>query len=312
MKRLIALALILMMCLGMTACGASEDEKAFEEANALLDSGDYEGALEKFYSIGLYNQTAEKIYQIEEQLRGEKVSFLTGTWKDLNNDMTLTFGEKGKFTVTYPDGTVDDGEAWFDDNDQLYLFEAVEIREIDGVTHMTGEYSDWVSEADYEVIGPRTVEITLDNWADYFEIRETDCQYRNDFGEIEQKGFGFGVFLKDDVASKLRDPYESVNVSVKVAYDEVMHKAIGSVANGDFQVGEVGQPKWMEEETRREEAVGQVWLQEDDHMEGSGCYGCYCANFTGYTSIEEENDTYIYVYENPELLDITGTLVIFP
>ena len=59
MKRLIALALILMMCLGMTACGASEDEKAFEEANALLDSGDYEGALEKFYSIGLYNQTAE-------------------------------------------------------------------------------------------------------------------------------------------------------------------------------------------------------------------------------------------------------------
>lgn len=312
MKRLIALALILVLCLGMTACGASEDEKAFEEANALLESGDYEGALEKFYSIGLYNQTAEKIYQIEEQLRTEKVAFLTGTWKDLQNDMTLTFGEKGKFTVTNPDGTVSDGEAWYDANDQLYLFEAVEIREIDGVTHMTGEYNDWVSEADYEVIGPRTVEITLDNWADYFEIRETDDLYRNAFGEIEWKGFGFGVFLKDDVASRLRDPYGSVNVSVKAAYDGVMYKATGTLEGGDFQKGEPGQPKWLKEETRREEAVMDVWMVTGPEREGSGCYGCYCATFTGYNTIEEEGDTYIIVFENPEILDITGTLTIFP
>ena len=312
MKRFIAMALILMMCLGMTACGATEDEKAFEEANALLEAGDYEGALEKFYSIGLYNQTAEKIYQIEEQLRSEKVSFLTGTWKDLNSDMTLTFGEMGKCTVTYPDGTTFDSEAWYDANDQLYLLDAVTIREIDGVTHMVSEYNDWVSEADYEVIGPKTVEITMDNWTDYFEIRETDWQYRNDFGEIEQKGFGFGVFLKDDVASKLRGPYESVNVSFKVAYDEVMHKATGSAANGDLQMGEAGQPKWLNEETRRGEAVTQVWLQEDDYMEGSGCYGYYCATFTGYTTIEEADATYIIVFENPEILNVTGTLTLFP
>ena len=312
MKKFIALALILMLCLGMTACGASEDEKAFEEANALLEAGDYEGALEKFYSIGLYNQTAEKIYQIEEQLRAEKVSFLTGTWKDLNNDLTLTFSEKGKFTVTDSDGTGSDGEAWYDANDQLYLFEAVEIREIDGVTHMTGEYNDWVSEADYEVIGPRSVEITMDNWNDYFEIRETDDQYRNAFGEIEWKGFGFGVFLKDDVASRLKNTYDSVNVSVKAAYDTVMYKATGTLEGGDFQKGEPGQPKWLNEETRREEAVMEVWMMTGPEREGSGCYGCYCATFTGYNTIEEEGDTYIIVFENPEILNVTGTLTLFP
>lgn len=312
MKKLIALTLILMLCLGMTACGASEDEKAFEEANALLEAGDYEGALEKFYSIGLYNQTAEKIYQIEEHLRAEKVSFLTGTWKDLNSDLTLTFSEKGKFTVTYPDGTVSDGEAWYDDNDQLYLFEAVEIREIDGVTHMTDEYNDWVSEADYEVIGPKTVEITMDNWDEYFEIRETDMQYRNDFGEIDWKGFGFGVFMKDDVASRLKDTYESVQVSFKVAYDEVMHKATDIEADGDFQMGEVGHPQWYQDNSERMDAVGEVWLQNGINMEESGCYGYYGAIFTGYTFSEESGVTYIVVYENPEVLNVTGTLALFP
>lgn len=311
MKRIIALALILMMCLGMTACGATEDEKAFEEANALLEAGDYEGALEKFYSIGLYNQTAEKIYQIEEQLRAEKVSFLTGTWKDLNNDMTLTFSENGKFTVTYPDGTGFDGEAWYDANDQLYLLDAVTIREIDGVTHMVSEYSDWVSEADYEAIGPKTVEITLDNWGEYFEIRETDWQYRNDFGEIEQKGFGFGVFLKDEAASRLKDPYASVNVSFKVAYDEVMHKATDIEADGDFQMGEVGHPGWYPDPDRMD-AVGEVWLQNGPNMEGSDCYDCYGAIFTGYSSFEEKGVSYIIVYENPEVLNVTGTLTLFP
>ena len=188
----------------------------------------------------------------------------------------------------------------------------MEIREIDGVTHMTGEYNDWVSEADYEVIGPRTVEITMDNWNDYFEIRETDDLYRNDFGEIDWKGFGFGVFLKDDVASRLKNTYDSVDVSFKAAYDEVMHKATDIEADGDFQMGEVGHPKWLNEETRRGEAVGQVWLQEGDYMEGSGCYGYYCAPFTGYTTTEEEGDTYIIVFENPEILNVTGTLTMFP
>lgn len=311
MKRLIALALILMMCLGMTACGASEDEKAFEEANTLLESGDYEGALEKFYSIGLYNQTAEKIYQIEEQLRTEKVAFLTGTWKDLNYERTLTFGEKGKFTVTDSDGTVSDGEAWYDDNDQLYLFEAVEIREIDGVTHMTGEYYDWVSEADYEVIGPRTVEITLDNWADYFEIRETDDLYRNDFGEIEWKGFGFGVFLKDDVASRLKNTYDSVDVSFQVAYDEVMHKATDIEADGDFQMGEASHLWWYPDLGRMDE-VGEVWLMNGPNNEGSNCYDHYVAPFIGYTACEEKGVSYIIVFENPEILNVTGTLTMFP
>lgn len=194
----------------------------------------------------------------------------------------------------------------------MYLLDAVTIREIDGVTHMVSEYSDWVSEADYEAIGPKTVEITLDNWGEYFEIRETDWQYRNDFGEIEQKGFGFGVFLKDEAASRLKDPYASVNVSFKVAYDEVMHKATGSAANGDFQVGAADHPKWYSNESSRMDAVGQVWLQEGDYMEGSGCYGYYCATFTGYTTIEEADATYIIVFENPEVLNVTGTLTLFP
>ncbi len=312
MEKIIALTLVLVMCLGLTACGASEDEKKFEEANALLEAGNYEDALEAFSSIELYNLTAEKIFEIEEKLQADKVSFLTGTWKDLKGETTVTFGEAGEYVVNTTYGDSWDGKAWYDEEGALYILDATTVQEIDGVTHLVSEHYDLVSEADFEKVGAKTVEITMDNWADYFEIRETNYVYSNAFQEIEHMGFGFGVFLKDEFAEKLVDTYSSVDVSFKVAYDEVMHEATGSSQNGDLQVGEVGHPRWYSDEITRSDAVGQVWLQEGEDMEASDSYGYYCTTFTGYTTYQDEKESYVTVFENPEVLNVTGTLKLFP
>ena len=63
-KRFLTLILALVMCLAMTSC-ASEEDKAFEAADALLAAGDYEGAIAAFSSIGRYAEISEKIYEAE-------------------------------------------------------------------------------------------------------------------------------------------------------------------------------------------------------------------------------------------------------
>ena len=45
-------------------------------------------------------------------------------------------------------------------------------------------------------IPEKDVEITMENWEQYFELRVAVDPYRNENGEIEDWSFGYGVFLR--------------------------------------------------------------------------------------------------------------------
>ena len=64
LRMLLCLVMALVLCIGLCAC-ASEEDKAFEAANALLEAGDYDGAIAAFSAIGRYQEISAKIDRME-------------------------------------------------------------------------------------------------------------------------------------------------------------------------------------------------------------------------------------------------------
>lgn len=66
-----------------------------------------------------------------------------------------------------------------------------------------------------------TVDITLDNWQEYFEIRPYEECFYNDFGDLTGQNNGYAFYLKSEHLSRLAEagpqlPDGSVDVSFKV------------------------------------------------------------------------------------------------
>ncbi len=310
MKKYVAILLALVMCLSLTAC-ASEDEKAFEAANALMEAGEYEQALEAYYSIELYQKVSEKIYEAEEYLRTQGIDFLVGTWKDLRSDAVVEIKEDGTYKVD--DGY---GNTWEDllfyEDDIVYVLGALEVKEEDGILHLTDEYYDLVPEANYEELGPVEIAVTMDNWETYFELKETTTAQTNGFGEIEYISYGCALFLREEYQEKLAREYDGVNVSFKVSYDESLCEVSGDFPNGDYTlVGTVTPPYWYE--LGSYEDVREVNPYTYEGYEGYELYGRYAADFTIGAYPWELDGVNVIIYPvNYQVLNVTGTMLLFP
>ena len=95
--RILSVILALSLCVSMAAC--SSDDKAFEEADALLTAGDYDGAIAAFSAIGRYEEISAKIAEAEKLRNEANMGFLFGTWKDLSSDQTLTLREDSTYML---------------------------------------------------------------------------------------------------------------------------------------------------------------------------------------------------------------------
>ena len=103
MKQTISLLLALALCLSLCACGEAAPQEttidpevqAFQDAEALLEAGEYEAAIAAFSAIGNYQQIADKIAEAETLLDEQRNSFLYGNWKDLNSLTEVSFDESG-------------------------------------------------------------------------------------------------------------------------------------------------------------------------------------------------------------------------
>ena len=67
-KRFLTVVILVLFCL--TGC-VSAEERAFEEACALMEDGDYEAAIEAFADIGMYREISDKIEEAQELLQEE-------------------------------------------------------------------------------------------------------------------------------------------------------------------------------------------------------------------------------------------------
>lgn len=317
--KLFSLLLALVLCLSLAACGetVSEEDQAFEAANALLEAGDYDGAIAAFSSIGRYQEIAAKIEEAIRLKAEANAGFLLGTWKDIVSGTTFIFESDSSVTMitTYPDGSSYESDTLYTYADGVVeAFYPFQVQEIDGVTHLVNADAsyDLVPEANYADLCPITVEITMDNWQEYFELREAADVQDNAFGEPEYRSLGYAVMLKEEYIQRLVNAYANLNVSFEMQYDESIYLVTGDFVSGDYTLEE-GKPYWYSQPLEQDAtATTEVWdYRNNDYSQHSDLYGHVGGFFHGGNWYMEDGGLfYICKPINPEIIRVQGTMTL--
>ena len=322
-NKIVSLLLAIAMCLSLAAC-ASKDDKAFEEANALLEAGDYDGAIAAFSAIGRYQEISSKIEEATKLREEANAGFLFGTWMDLNSNAVFTFAPGGTATLTSYDSVTALEYEYANDTVTITapIVMKMNVAEVDGIQHITLENYDLISEADYAVHGPKPVEITLENWAEYFEIREAKYVWFNPFGDLESSSPGYGIFLKDEYYDRLANSYEAVQVDFEVTYDEICYKAEGYESDnfdynllGEYTLTPTDPPYWADKPETGLTATGTVYdrrRETDGNTELDPFYQKVAAQCSIYGATSSDSINYYYYgATNIQVSRVQGTLLLF-
>lgn len=174
MKKAISLLLAFVMCLVFCACGSGETdapERDPEKENTAAVGPDF---VELLMNSGV-------------------------TWGHLNRFAPIGFFEDGT--------TTSEDETWTLDGDTLKItrengkVDAYKFVELNGVYYLMSDRDIMYSDVQirYDEIPRRTVEITLDNWQEYFELyhgsEEVFDQFGEPTGEIREY---YRIRLKDE------------------------------------------------------------------------------------------------------------------
>lgn len=178
MRRILAALVALIMCLALSACGASNTEpsqseadlrvqaeqEAFEEAEALIAEGKLEEAIEAFSKIESYKKVAETVMereQAKEQAAFDKADALLS--EDKYEEAIEAFSEIGSYKRVAD--KIAEASAKKEEAERL------------------------AAEAAEAARPRRTVKITKDNWTEYFEI--VKAPFSDAFGNLQSQLFIF-------------------------------------------------------------------------------------------------------------------------
>ena len=198
MKKALSLILALVMCLSLCACGGGEQNNTTEGQNNA--------------------PSVEVPKELQEQISGDwaVVNPYDGAPQYINVfEGTMLAVDDMKYDMRY------EGESrfsvWADDN---YLGDITLRTEPNGNIYMTADvanYGDYPSfkedcyKLGYDYVGEdvpgteesapqyTTVEITMDNWQDYFELKAFHDFQKNGFGELEGVMTIFLLITKDGI-----------------------------------------------------------------------------------------------------------------
>lgn len=212
MKRAIALLLVCTLCLGMTACSFGK----YSELTKLLDNGDYDTAIAYIEGLKAADSGELLLDTGEADSSGDGVpdtallqSFI-GDWENAYEDSEgpkkLSIKEDGTCTLDGISTTwsLDESMYTISDSDDVYLKIAKDESSgyrlkmktngkgetaLSGGTYETNSSGmmtytvagiTYINPANYEI-----VEVTTENWQEYFELTEETAHETNAFGEID-------------------------------------------------------------------------------------------------------------------------------
>lgn len=157
-------------------------------------------------------------------------------------------------------------------------------------------------------VATTTVEITLDNWQEYFEIRPLDVKIYNVFGDLQDSSVGAAFYLKEEYLSRLtdREPEGAFKTIVYTEWHEYDEKAGAFVENG-----------YVSKEVPPEEEIVTYIADWRDSLDEDGVVstlsGQVFAEINQGTWMTGEGKLGIFkgVITNIEVLDVTGTLELY-
>lgn len=78
---------------------------------------------------------------------------------------------------------------------------------------------------------PVPVEITMENWEEYFELRETEQVYISETCAVINRVFGYGVFLKEEYADRFA---EGSDVAFDLEYNLAWTRVMGDLTADNY------------------------------------------------------------------------------
>ena len=147
-----------------------------------------------------------------------------------------------------------------------------------------------------------TVEITMDNYLDYFELRDAAEPWTDENGKITGWDFGCGLFLKDEYT----DSFVSAGVNFEADYDEELRAF--TMLPESFELGAVITPEHQAEPRGKTFALQDFRNDESVH-ELSSCYnavaGCL---WSGGTVTLDDGTEAAVLPANINVLHAEGTI----
>ena len=284
MKKAISLLLALVLCLSLCACGGGNDTPE-TTPNAENETTPH----------------VEENTEIEESEIGKDV---LGKWFVVDSTVSLSFND---------DGTgirVQDGQevplSWkYDTEANCYIIDILgaiitgKIETVDGIEQLTFENSLCVRSENYTApttqtdvdVQYRIVEITMDNWMEYFEFVFIEDWQVNGFGESEGYSCEYRLKLRDEYASKIN--LQKLAITVEVAYKDVV-----SYATFDFEKMEYTIDGDMSSVGEKSEVWEITSLNEEL---------CTSRSLSGNVDVQSDR-TYFYQILEPTVSRIQGTI----
>ena len=170
MKKALSLLLTLAVCLSLCAC----NDRNIPESNSLSPGS--------FTTDNNIENSTNKATGVQTDYNTILIN--TGAfWGYTNHSYMTAFCEDG--TTLSPDGTWTlDGNivkcTWNDGSSDAY-----EIKELNGVYYLVGKRGTMYSDVQirFSEIPKKTIEVTLDNWQEYFEFGSASIEVLDQFGE---------------------------------------------------------------------------------------------------------------------------------
>ncbi len=226
MKKLIALLLVIALCLCMAACGSKAKPSAGGEKPGQTQGNDPAAGIKE----SLLGSWLPHGYT-----RGENSDKLA----DFREDGTVVIGEKtltweiAEETVIY----INDGE------ERLYRADLTAAE--DGQTSFlrlnrfktattTSVWCEYYKESEYTKI-----EITAENWQDYFELRDFPVAVKDSFGEITKIEIYRALVLKDTYGAVCQ---QLSNMTVEYSAKQIGYYVTADKTTGEYTIGEVADP----------------------------------------------------------------------
>lgn len=211
-------------------------EATMKKAEGLLEAEKYDEAIKVLRSDPHYETFQSKIQEIQQLKMDHEKGFLYGKWTTADRQSTFEFLENGTCKVNDSSNPVsysyEQGKLVFDNasSSSYSLVEKNGIQQLvldDASAYSSSEI--YVRESDYDSAFDE-IEITMDNWEQYFELRQALNLATDDFGDPVHYEICYTVFLKDEYVEK----YISSDISFKVQYTNMLYDVDGDLLSGDY------------------------------------------------------------------------------
>lgn len=254
MKKLFALFVMTVMCVSLVACGESEQPADNNNSQAIHDNQQADSnnsqTVHEEPQVNNNDAQQEQSNNINDNEMYTEIDIsevdVVGTWKNVSADWTgatVIFNEDGIGMLSYA-GEERNGMWEKKDAEIVLNFDSGEMRftarENNGIIEMIREEDSliFLSEQDFENT-VECVEITLDNWQQYFEIKPCALPYEADDTE----------YLRVGVVMMLKDEYVNNQISLEGNVDVFFDGEYRCPVEYDCVTGEVilGTPYTQEE-----------------------------------------------------------------